>query len=249
MKMSTGVSTAAALLAAMAFSPLAHADQFSFGFNGAGFSGSGVFSAVPNISPPDPDPNCGTPGNNACRSDPPGALMITAISGTFSNVANGISNAAITGLVPIHPANERDPVFDPLVPTSLSFVDYGTPPTGGALTYNNLLFLDGSPIDCDYPFSGTYLDVFGVAFTVAGGYTADLWGDGDMPGLGKTYGIRLIDGSRELANAANGLSMSVAPVPEPSTYALFAAGLLGLIAWRKRGYGADARSSAGIAKV
>ena len=224
-----------AVIAAMAFASQANAGDIAFAVNGLGFSSSGHFTTAPNVAPADPDPNCGTAGHNACRTDPPGAFMITAITGTFSNTASGILNAAITGLVPIHPANERDVVFDPLVPTSLSFVDYGTAPNAGALTYNNLYFPGGSPIDCDFPFSGTFVDVFGMAFTVAGGYTVNLWGDGDMFGPGTTtYGAGVTDGSRLLAYEFNGVDAVAAAVPEPSSYALFSAGLFGMLAWRRR---------------
>lgn len=233
--MRTKISALGALIAAMAFTSQANAGEIAFSFNGLGFSSSGQFTIAPNVGPADPDPNCGTAGHNVCRADPPGASMITAITGTFSNAANGILNAAITGLVPIHPANERDAVFDPLVPTSLSFIDYGTGPTAGALTYNNLYFADGSPIDCDFPFTGTFVDVFGLAFTVAGGYTVNLWGDGDMFGPGTTtYGVGVTDGSRALAYEFNGVDAMAAAVPEPSSYALFSAGIFGMLAWRKR---------------
>ena len=233
--MKTEISALGVLIAAMAIGPQAQAAEVAFGFNGAGFSGSGFLTFEPNVAPPDPNPNCGTPGNNPCRTDPPGAYRITGISGTFSDSTSGISNAMITGLVPIHPGNERDPVFDPLVPSSLSFIDYGAPPNAGFLTYNNLFFPDGSPIDCDFPFAGTFVDVFGAAFTVAGGYTVDLWGDGDMNGPGTTtYGVGVTDGSKQLAYAFSGVDATITPVPEPSTYALFGVGLLGMLSWLRR---------------
>jgi hypothetical protein len=219
-----------ALFAASALGLQAQAATAVFSLSGGPFSGSGVFTIAPNVSPPDPNPLCGTPGNNPCRADPPGAYAITGVTGTFSDTNLGISNAAITGLVPIHPANERDPVFDPLVPTSLSFIDYGPP--AGALTYNNLFFPAGSPIDCDYPFFGTFLDVFGVAFTVAGGYTVDFWGDGAEPGVGLTYGVGVTNGASLLDYQFDGVT-AAASIPEPSTWALMLMGFGGL-AWSLR---------------
>ena len=230
---------------AMAFAPQAHADQVAFGFNGFGLSGNGLFTTAPNVAPPDPDSNCGTPGNNACRTDPPGALRITGITGTFSDATNGISNAMITGLVPINPANERDAAFDPKVPSSLSFVDFGAPGPDGALSYNNLFFPGGSPIDCtDFLNGGTFLDVFGVAFTVNGKYTVNLWGDGDLHGPGTTtYGVKVAQGGELLTNHFDGVNMTVSAVPEPSSFALLGVGLLGMLAWRKRSNGAAAVSA------
>ncbi|MBN9571473.1 MAG: hypothetical protein J0H30_10600 [Alphaproteobacteria bacterium] len=211
------------LIAATAFGAPAEAGVITLNFGGLGFSGSAALTLAPNVAPADPNPNCGTAGNNPCRTDPASAYAITGISGTFSNAANGISNAQITGLVPINPANERDAVFDPFVPSSLSFIDYAA---GAALTYDNLFYPTGSPIVCDFPFTGTYLDVFGMAFTVEGGYIVDLWGDGDLHGPGTTtYGIRVVQGANELANQFDGLN---AAVPEANTFAMFAAGLLGL---------------------
>jgi hypothetical protein len=213
-----------AFLAAAAFAAQAHAGTVFFSFSGGGFSGSGAFTVVPNVAPADPNPLCGMAGENPCRTDPPGAYRITGITGTFSDAIDGISGAAITGLVPINPANERDLVFDPLVPSSLSFIDY----PGGALTYNNLYFPGGSPIDCAFPYSGTFVDVFGVAFTVAGGYTVDLWGDGDLHGPGTTtYGVGVTDGTQGLAYQFDGVS-AAAGVPEPSTWALMLIGFGGL---------------------
>jgi len=91
----------------------------------------------------------------------------------------------------------------------------GQPPASGYLTYNNLFFPNGSPIDCDFPFSGTFVDVFGMAFTVAGGYTVNLWGDGDMNGPGTTtYGVALTQGSTQLVYQFAGVD---AAVPEPSS--------------------------------
>jgi len=229
----------AALSAVVAFGIASQANSavVTFGFsNGFGVSGSGTFTTTLNVSPADPNPLCGMAGQNACRSDPVGAYSITSISGTFSDTADGINNAAITGLIPINPANERDPVFDPLVPTSLSFYDL-TPSSNGAFSYNNLFFPAGSPIDCAFPFSGTFLDVFGLAFNVAGGYAVNLWGDGDFNGPGTlTYGVRVTDGSRFLVDQFAGVN-ATASIPEPSTWMIMLMGFggLGYALRRRRG--------------
>ena len=194
-------------------------------FYGLGINGSANFTIVPNVSPPDPNPLCGTAGNNPCRTDPPGAYKITNVTGTFSDANIGIVNASITGLVPINPANERDPTFDGLVPASLSFID----PAG--LSYNNLFFANGSPIDCDFPFSGTLLDVFGTAFTITGGDTVNFWGDGNYNFGPLTYGVGVTEEGNPVPLDYQFAGISV---PEPLTLSLFSAGLFGVVSMRRR---------------
>lgn len=217
-----------AMIAMVACCAGARADVVAFSLNGLGFSGSGYITIAPDVAPPDPNPNCGTPGNNPCRTDPAGADMITTITGTFSDATDGISNATITRLLPIDPADEMDATFDQLVPSSLSFIYYA----GGHYSYNNLYFPGGSPIDCgDFSFTGTLLDVYGVAFT-AGGYTVNVWGDGDLYGPGTTtYGIAVVDGSQALDDQFSGVDVQV---PEPGSLASLGTGLLGVLAWRRR---------------
>ena len=221
----------AACVAALGFAAPAQAAVFGFSLTGDGYSLTGAFTTATNVSPADPDPNCGTAGANPCRSDPAGAARITAISGSFSDSTDGIVNAAIGGLIPISPGNERDPVFDPLPPSSLSFVDYVSP--SGFFSYDNLFFPAGSPIDCGtFPFAGTFLDDFGAAFTVAGGYTVNVWGDGDLHGPGTTaYGVNVVRDGTFLSSSFDGLNGSA--VPEPSTWALMLVAFAGL-GWRLR---------------
>ena len=229
--MARGILFAGGLIAALVLGQQADANVIPFQFSGQGVSGSGTFTVVPNVSPPDPNPNCGTPGNNACRQDPPGAYRISGISGTFSDSNIGISNAAITGLVPTNPANERDPTFDPLVPASLSFVGSQTDPKA-YFSYDNLFYPNGAPIVCSYPFTGTFLDPFGTAFTITGGATVDFWGDGNSgPGHSLTYGVGVLNDGRPFMKLDNQFSGVSATVPEPGSLWLLATGLVLLSAF------------------
>ncbi len=73
------------------------------------------------------------------------------------------------------------------------------------------------------------MDVFGVAFTVDGGFRADLWGDGDLFGPGTTtYGVGVMNSSGILTSQFAGVSGSAAAVPEPSTWLLMLMGVGGL---------------------
>lgn len=222
----------AACAAVLGFGAQAQAaDAFDFSLSGDGYSLSGVFTVAPNVAPADPNLNCGTTGNNPCRTDPAGAFKIISVSGSFSDSADGIANAAIDSLIPIAPASPRDPTFDPLIPSSLSFVDYAPP--SGFFSYDNLFFAGGSPIDCDtFPFPGTFIDDYGAAFTVAGGYTVNIWGDGDLHGPGTTaYGIDVVRAGALLSSDFDGLNGSAAP--EPATWALMLVAFGGL-GWRLR---------------
>jgi hypothetical protein len=226
-----GVFIAWTTAATLAFCAEAQAaSTYTFQFNGPGVSGEATVTVAPNgVGPADPNPLCGTAGNNPCRQDPPGALKILDISGTFTDTNNGLTimNAAITGLVPINPANERDLTFDPAVPASLSFFDWTNEPTiHDALSYDNLFFPGGNPIDCDYPFSGTLLDPFGMMFTIAGGDTVGMWGYGNVPGNGLAYGVAVTDGVNEFDYTQ--FPGNIVLVPEPSTWAMMIAGLAGL---------------------
>lgn len=226
---------AAGLAGALTFALRAEAGPIeysgAFSFSGTSISGSGMITVGPYTPPSDPNPLCGTAGNNPCRHDPPSAFQVFSISGTVTDTALGLNGAAITGLVPASPANERDPTFDPLVPASLSFIGGTTP--GTYFSYDDLYYPHGAPIVCDFPFTGTSLDPFGIAFTVAGGDTVDLWGDGNFgsgspPGGYLTYGVGVISGDTILSNQFNNVSATF-DAPEPGSGALIAAGLLLLL--------------------
>ena len=206
------VSTLAFGIQAQAASPV------PFQFSNSSVSATGFLSIARDVSPTDPNSLCGQVGQNACRADPVGAWTVTGITGTFSDSAASLSYVAITGIVPISPTNEKDAIFDPLVPTSLSYLP------GTNLSYNNLFFPDGSPIDCDFPFKGTYLDVFGMAFTLANGDDVVIWGDGNNDFGPLTYGVAVSSPLGELDYQFAGVT-GAADAPEPSTWLMLAVGV------------------------
>ena len=215
-----------ALAAAVAFAPAAMADSFNFSFNGGGISSSGTLTVS--------------------QSSSPGVDKITGISGTFSDANIGTSgiSGAITGL------------YTPVSYVSDTLATPGVAFTTGGLSYDDLFYPAGdSPAICydinpitgkpelTYPFSGGQFDIFGVAFNVAGGYTAELWSNGDIPGKGLVYAAGLANGTKLIDNPNAGTdappgefgSLTTTPTPESGTLALFGIGLLGIAAlWVRR---------------
>lgn len=206
--MRNGLLAAAAAFGVLAFGPQVEAAVIPFTFSGAGITGSGNFTVGPDL----------------VLGDPANALAITGISGTFSDSNAGIVNANITGIVAINPFSPKDP----LAPTSFSKFAVTNPvPPGDAVSYDNLVYLDGSPITCtDYPGSGGFLDVYGVLFTLDNGDTVDLWSNGRGPHLPPlNYGAIVIDPTDTIVDNQSGLAASV---PEPAAISILGIGLLGL---------------------
>ena len=84
-------------------------------------------------------------------------------------------------------------------------------------------------------FYGGYFDVYGLAFDIAGGYSADLWSDGSLGGYqlndslaGVPFTPNNMDG---LAYAVN---VDAVPTPEPASLLLLGTALPGLAALFKR---------------
>jgi len=168
-------------------------------------------------------------------SHPP--LAITDANGAFSGVA-------ITGVRDIDHTTAPGEVL-PYSYSLFSIPGYGD---HDGVSYDNLFYPGGSPLICFvdgslvYPFSGGFLDLMGVMFTLDNGDFLDLWSFGNTapdffgPGWpgGLTYGMKLIQPA-----AGGGYMVLDAPpfatasVPEPNFSWLLGAAVLGLFAWRR----------------
>ena len=230
----TGLWMALATAGMWASVPSALATPVQIGFNGAG--GSGHVSL--------------TVETDTTAGDPAGAQVITDANGTFSDTNLGIDDVSITGVLVRNFATPNDTVPDPgddplpfppvPFPASYSKLAVLNPPPGDiAITFDELFYLDGSPRTCwDYPFSGGFLDPYGVMFSLANGGFVDLWSDGVMSPGGLTYGFAVMlphTGPDGNGNWVSDFQFSGvrAAVPEPDFLWLFGASVLGLFAWRR----------------
>lgn len=218
--------TVLALAVAVAFASSAMADEFNFWFNGSGVSAAGTFTV--------------SPGSSA------GVDEITGITGTFSDSNVGVSGA-ITGL------------YQPVSYVSNTLATPGVAFTTGGLSYDDLFYPAGdSPAICydinptthlpelTYPFSGGQLDIFGMAFDIAGpgAYVGEIWSNGDVGRGPIIYAAALANALTVVDNPNSGPNapappgrygaFTTTPTPEPGTMVLFGIGLLGILALCER---------------
>jgi len=224
--MSHGIRGTIAIMALGAIlygSETAHAETYSYGFSGPGVSG------LVNLT-------YGTAGDATY----PQALKVTGISGTMTDTNNGLSivNAAITGLVPLAVATPE--VTNLLAPADFSKFYIASGSAFGDYSYDNLFWPNGSvQTASDYSAHGGFLDIYGLLFTIDGGYSVNFWSNGDS-GSGVDYGLGVSLGVSPTAVQYDYLSGGVsAPVPEidPSSFgSAFALliGSLGLVERRAR---------------
>ena len=204
-------SVAAFALASL--TPLAQAGTFQFGFYGGGVSGTATLTY-----------------GAATDAKYSQAFEVTGISGTFSDATLGITNAAFTGLQPInHAAPEPTNL---LAPADFSHFPVATGTEHGFLSYDNLLYPGGSPQSATaYPFSGGFLDIYGVLADIGGGRVVDIWSNGVEPGSTlPDYGVAVATSATSLDYVGGG----VAVTPEPGTLGLLGTGLLGIF-FKRRG--------------
>jgi hypothetical protein len=201
-----------ALVATLGMSRSARADSYNFSVSGSGIQTSGVIQVS--------------------NTGPLGAYTVTGITGSFSDSTNGISGA-ITGLEFAPPPTFN--VSPPAAPNT-----FGPPAvTDAGFSYDNLFWPGAdSPAVCTdaLAFFGGYFDVYGMAFDVAGGYTADVWSNGSLGGYQLNDSINGVPFTpNNMDGLAYAVNVSMSPVPEPASLLLIGTGLSGMAAlWHRR---------------
>jgi hypothetical protein len=207
----------AVALAGMALVGQAHASTMPITFSGEGVSGSLVI----------------TFGTATDAKYPTTAFEITNVSGTFTDTNNGLEIVdASVSLFPILSPPSAPESTNLLAPHDFSkfAVASGLPVmSNGFVTYDNLFWPGNAPPTAsDFSGHGTFLDIYGLAFTIDGGTTVvDLFSNGLGFGPpGAVFGLAVVTSATTLDYFPNaGIAAST---PEPSTWAMMVVGFAGL---------------------
>jgi hypothetical protein len=207
---------AAAALAGVALAGQAQSATLPITFSGPGVSGSLAITFGPATD----------------AKYPTTAFEITNVTGTFTDTNKGLDIVdAPVSLFPIlSPPSTPDP-SNLLAPNDFSkfMVASGLPVmSNGFVTYDNLFWPGNAPATAsDFPGAGTFLDIYGLAFTIGGGGTVvDLFSNGICCGPpGAVFGVAVVTSETTLDYVPQGVTAST---PEPSTWAMMMLGFAGL---------------------
>jgi hypothetical protein len=204
-----------AALVGIALVGQAHAATMPITFSGPGVSGSLEITFGP--------------GTDAKYSN---AFEITGVSGTFSDTNNGLDIVdASVSLFPILSPPSAPESTNHLAPHDFSkfAVASGLPVmSNGFVTYDNLFWPGNAPATAsDFSGHGTFLDIYGLAFTIGGGTVVDLFSNGLGFGPpGAVFGLAVVTSKTTLDYFPN--AGVAASTPEPSTWAMMILGFAGL---------------------
>lgn len=219
----TGFVTAAALVL-FVLVPMASANVVRINFHGAAGNGYADLTLAPAAGADVVNP-----------AHPP--LTISTASGSFNGA--GITGVQALNHAPL-PAGE-------VLPDSYSLFSIPGYGDHDGVSYDNLFYPNGSPLICYvngdlvYPFSGGFLDLMGVMFTLDNGNYLDLWSFGvtapeffgpSWPG-GLAYGMKVITPTADGYEVLPFAPFATASVPEPDLLWMFGAALVALFGWRR----------------
>lgn len=215
-----GIVFSTTLLLGASLAPRVSAATFDFTFAGSGVNGTVELTY-------------GTVTDSKVSQ----GFEVTGISGTFSDSNNGLNivNAPIVSLVSINHA--APDLTNKLAPADFSKFPVATglgPESNGVLTYDNLYYPGGAPATAtDYQATGGFVDIYGLLFSIGNGIVVDFWSNGTFDPTvtnPNDYGV----GVATAGSALDYVSGDVSQTPEPGTLALIGAGVLGMLAWRRR---------------